>query len=232
MDLITNPVAVRARDIARRLRLTRILGKLMAGRRYEDKFQSSLLAEIRTNDVIWDVGANIGFYTSIFSEKVGRLGAVIAFEPSPENLARLRTKTQGLENVCIIAKALGHRVGFVSFTQSQDTCGVASRVTADGEALGAIRVPMSTGDAIVRDNEAATPDVVKIDTEGFELEVLEGMPRLLATPKLRAVFVEVHFRLLKERNMSGAPAQIVTLLKMAGFQTKWLGSSHLAGFRR
>ncbi len=236
MDAMTNPVTLWARDVARRLRLTKVFGSLMSSNSYEDKFLSGLQSEIKPGNVVWDVGANVGYYTSKYSGMVGANGTVIAFEPSPNNLARLRTATVGLENVRIIDKALGQVVGFVNFTQGLDMLGATSRVVANGDGGGgesrSVRVPISTADAIIAHNEAAIPDVMKIDTEGFELDVLLGMPRLLATPKLRALFVEVHFQLLKQRNMGGAPAQIVQLLKTAGFETKWLDSSHLAATRR
>ncbi|NEQ84963.1 MAG: FkbM family methyltransferase [Moorea sp. SIO2I5] len=41
------------------------------------------------------------------------------------------------------------------------------------------------------------PNILKIDVEGFEIEVLKGMQTVLASSTLRAVFIEVHFKLLE-----------------------------------
>lgn len=45
---------------------------------------------IKPGDVIWDVGANVGYYTRKFSDSVGPAGQVFAFEPFPATAARLR----------------------------------------------------------------------------------------------------------------------------------------------
>ena len=84
---------------------------------------------------------------------------------------------------------------------------------------------------MVSDARAAVPNVVKIDTEGFELDVLQGMGTVLAEPALRGVFVEVHFGLLADRGMADAPSTIEALLRAAGFETTWVDPSHIAGTR-
>jgi hypothetical protein len=83
------------------------------------------------------------------------------------------------------------------------------------------------GDALAAELGLPAPNVVKIDVEGYEWEVLQGLGNLLARPALRAVFVEVHFSILHERGLDGAPPQIVALLESAGFAIQWLDLSHL-----
>ena len=73
--------------------------------------------------------------------------------------------------------------------------------------------------------------MVKIDVEGYEVEVIEGFGPLLHEPSLRALYVEVHFRLLHERGLDDGPARIEELLGSAGFRTQWLDLSHLAAVR-
>jgi hypothetical protein len=76
-----------------------------------------------------------------------------------------------------------------------------------------------------------TPNVIKIDVEGYELEVIEGLPRVLSSKELRSVFVEVHFSLLHNRKLDRAPAAILQTLRRHGFQVHWVDPSHI-GARR
>jgi hypothetical protein len=74
------------------------------------------------------------------------------------------------------------------------------------------------------------PDVVKIDVEGFEPEVIRGMPNALRS--VRAAFVEVHFAILENRGMLQAPSDIVANLRSLGFTTiKWVDASHIMALR-
>src|SRR5208337_2172509 len=76
---------------------------------------------------------------------------------------------------------------------------------------------------IIRGDEydGPRPNVMKIDVEGFEEEVLTGMPRVLADPRLRAIFLEVHFALLEQRGKTTAPLRIERTLREYKFRTKW-----------
>ena len=97
------------------------------------------------------------------------------------------------------------------------------------------RVNIATGDSIFSLGLAAAPAIIKIDTEGFELDVLNGMHVLLETAlnraTLRVVFIEVHFAILAERGLSVAPGRIERLLAEKGFRNRWLDLSHLAAYR-
>jgi hypothetical protein len=57
------------------------------------------------------------------------------------------------------------------------------------------------------------------------------MDHLLAAPELRAVFVEVHFRILEERGRADAPVRIEKLLRAKGLRPKWVDPSHIAAER-
>jgi hypothetical protein len=77
-----------------------------------------------------------------------------------------------------------------------------------------------------------TPNLLKIDVEGFEEEVLAGMKSLLAAPELRAVFLEVHFAILESRGRSDAPLRIEKLLRDNGLIPNWVDGSHIVAKRR
>src|SRR5258708_6935843 len=176
-----------AREIMRRAKLTRFAHRIrMLWHRseYEDRFSDVLLASIQPDDCVWDIGANIGFYTERFS-KLAR--HVVAFEPVVENCRQIESKR--MANVDCLAVALGD--GFPSLPH---------------------------------------PTIIKIDVEGYEVEVIRGMYGILGD--VRALFVEIHFQILAERGMRQAPAALVKDLKRLGFsRIEWPDASHIAAFR-
>ena len=81
---------------------------------YEDKFCSALMSSLRETDTIWDVGANVGYYTAKFSA-AAMSGTVIAFEPSPRTFAKLQKNCGRCSNVRLESVALGDAEGLASF---------------------------------------------------------------------------------------------------------------------
>lgn len=229
MNWQTNSTLISVRTIARKAGLTKVIGRLRSGRVYEDAFDKALFATLRNGDVVWDVGANVGYYTRRIAEAVGVRGTCIAFEPFPTTAENLRVNLDGIKNCSIEVYALGAAAGKVIMQVGGDDLGATNRIV-EGEG-GGVEIEISTGDAIISQARIEAPNVVKIDTEGFELDVLRGMSKLIQDPKLRALFVEVHFGLLAERGTPNAPVEIEGLLKGSGFQTRWVDSSHIAALR-
>jgi FkbM family methyltransferase len=231
MNWRTHPWTIRARSFGRQLGVNRWIGALRGAHTYEDRFQRSMFDALRPGDCVWDVGANLGLYSAAFAERVGETGHVLAFEPSPTNLTGLRSKVSGLRNVTVLPLALGSETGSATFQQGADPLGATSRVIERGQS-GAVQVPMARGAELVKAGTARAPNVIKIDTEGFELEVLLGLGELLREPTLRALCIEVHFGLLAERGLSHAPAQIEEALGASGFAISWPDASHIVAERR
>ena len=181
-------------------------------------------------DCVWDVGANIGYYTRSFSEKIASNGTVFAFEPSPVNFSELSKECVKLRNVQLLNYGLGIVDCKLSFKQGSDHLGATSRIV-DTQSTNTVLVDIRSGVNLVAKKEIMPPQAVKIDVEGFELEVLQGMGELLAMSKLRVIGIEVHFSILKSRGMSDAPRQIECLLEKYGFIVRWLDSSHILATR-
>ena len=233
MSLMTSTVAMKARRVGRAMGLNRLLAGLLRGQNYEEKFSAMMLANVRQGDCVWDIGANIGFYATKFAERAGDDGHVVCFEPSPINTAMLREAIKGMANITVQQVALGAARGRVSFSQGLDELGATSRVLASGEqhSVGVIEVDVERGDDLLSAGNVPFPTILKIDTEGFELDVLMGLQDTIKSSSVRAVFIEVHFSLLAERGQSNAPGEIERILKDAGFQCAWPDASHIAAFR-
>jgi len=233
MSWRTSRIVLALRGLGRGSGFNRWIASTLGSKSYEDRFQRRMLDEIRPNDCVWDVGANVGLYSVQFSRIVGASGKVVAFEPSPRNLARLRSATVSLQNVVVVPMALGDTVGSMTFAEGSDAAGATSRVVGRTEhPTGAIvEVEVHRGDDLVRASRADEPDVIKIDTEGFEIDVIRGLEQTLRGSKLRAVFVEIHFALLDDRGLASAPAEIERRLESCGFRCAWPDASHLVAVR-
>lgn len=231
MSWHTNTAVIFARNIGRRLGLNALLGRMLSGRGYEERFGDAMLASIKPGVVVWDIGANVGLYSKAFAQRAGSGGHVYAFEPSPTNLERLRREIASLPNVTVIATALGRDSGTASFEQGGDELGATSRVVESTRARATVTVPIAKADDLVAHGAVVVPAVVKIDTEGFELDVLEGMQATLRSPALRTLCIEVHFALLAERGMADAPSRIERMLRDAGFDVSWPDASHIIAVR-
>lgn len=232
MSWRTNRLVLLARSLGRAVGLNRWIAVWLNGRGYETRYDNSICATLRPGDCVWDVGANVGYYTRLFSERVGNAGRVFAFEPSPVNFSRLRHACGDLSNVQMRQVGLGRDNGRLSFLQGADDLGATSRVLGMAHpAADQTVVEIRTGTGLIQVGEASAPNAVKIDVEGFELEVLQGLGKELEAPALRAIGVEVHFGILRERGMADAPRQIEWLLERNGFRVRWPDSSHILATR-
>lgn len=231
MSIYTNPIMLTARSVGRKIGLNRLIQNLSANKSYEEAFDSALLKTIGKDDVVWDIGANIGYYTLKFADLVGPGGHVVAFEPSPTNEVKLREAVAGRPNISVVVAALGASRQKLTLQQGEDDIGATSRLV-ESPAMGGVEVEVAPGDSIVEDGRAPAPTVLKIDTEGFEYDILRGLAKTLQRPTLHSVCVEVHFGLLAKRGLSYAPIQIEKMLKSAGFTPHWTDASHVIASRR
>lgn len=231
MSWWTYTLTIKARSLARSLGLTKLLAAILHSDRYEEAFDDAMFAEIGSGDVIWDVGANIGYYSKKFADASSPGGKVLAFEPFPETVVQLQSAVGDGGNITVVPKALGAKPDTVRMAQGGDELGATNKIVSASTSEGLSEVEVLTGDALLETGNVPAPNIIKIDTEGFELDVLEGMARLLRKPELRAIFIEVHFGNLAERGMSNAPAKIEKILSANGYRLRWLDPSHLAAYR-
>jgi FkbM family methyltransferase len=203
---------------------------------YEDRLAKIMFLQICSGDVVWDVGANHGYYTTKFADAVGESGIVVAFEPAHATFKSLTNSAGMRRNVRLENSALGDSDGradlYVSAGEGgeYDVCHLAP-VKNNAGLKSVSQVSVVKGDSYRNAHPDLAPNRIKIDVEGFEYEVLLGLTETLKSSRLRSIFIEVHFTFLRERGVPDWPARIVTLLKANGFQTKWAGPCHLVASR-
>ena len=148
-----------------------------------------LLHLLRPGDIFVDAGANIGSYTILASSVAGAKS--ISFEPVPSTFMHLKNNIaiNNIESVVELQNAgVGKEKGRMSFTSSFDTMNhvVTDSSNANQET---IQVEIITLDDILGNR---MPTLIKIDTEGFEMAVLQGAVSTLKHPSLLAIIVEIN----------------------------------------
>jgi FkbM family methyltransferase len=142
---------------------------------------------LRPGDLFVDVGANVGCYTVLAS---GAAGAdSLAFEPSPATYRSLMDNIHlnVLNSVRAMNAAVGAERGELQFTEGFDTM---NHVVAPGETnQRSIKVPVHTLSEMLN---GRPPSLIKIDTEGFETEVIRGGRRFFESGSVQAMIVEMN----------------------------------------
>lgn len=165
---------------------------------YEIDLQEGAKELVQKDWVVYDVGANIGFFTLLFSKLVGDKGKVFSFEPLPSNLERLN------ENISLNALELDVKVFPLAVVdESKNVTFLISKSRAMGKVVGSTGrenghlyvekmevTGISLDDFIFKQNNPP-PQVIKMDIEGGEVLAICGMTKLLETIK-PLLFLELH----------------------------------------
>lgn len=186
---------------------------------WEPAETAALLDELRAGDVVYDIGANVGYFTLLAAQAVGPSGHVYSFEPNPPTLARLRRNVElnSLANVTVLPLALGDRDEEITFHAVGGANSGASSLRDGLVGSSSTTVRLARLDDLRGEHVVRSPDVVKMDVEGAEYLALRGMPSTLAEPGWRSLIIEISDRFLRE--LGGDEASLLELLDAAGFST-------------
>ena len=171
--------------------------QLMSGRYYERHVCAGLRQLIRPGMTCVDVGANVGLLTLFMAHHVGKTGQVFAFEPHPENVARLlgNVTQHGYNKRVTVKRAAVNDGSTDNITLYAGRGHATSEWNIVGrDADGQTAEPVLTVPAISLDtyfHAQQRIDVIKIDVEGAESQVLAGMQRIIHQHR-PAMLIEVH----------------------------------------
>ncbi len=164
---------------------------------------------------VFDIGADIGYYSLLLAKLVGPTGLVFSFEPIPKAKWYLdkNIEMNGLDNVRSFDFALFDEPG-VACLEAPLTL---SKINLSKKKLSGkdIQVEMKVFDEWKAKGELNRVDLVKLDVEGAELNVLRGMKATLQNQK-PAILVEVHSQELKSFGFS--PSDLIEFLSEFGYQ--------------
>lgn len=167
----------------------------------EEKYIQEFIARTDGQSTIWDIGANIGFYSIIASLIKGKECKIFAFEPDSKTFELLKSNIElnKVENITALSVAIadvnGETILYPSDTPNIGAHSLVQRTDYKVKKRGN-RVEVYTADSLIDTLKVDVPDIIKIDVEGAEILVLRGMKNLLTNYKLKTVFCEVHNNLL------------------------------------
>jgi FkbM family methyltransferase len=170
-------------------------------------FGQELLADIKHllgssgEPILVDVGANDG-QTALELLRRFPKAAIHCFEPNVEAYAKLRASISGCQKVAINCLALGDIGGTRVFYNNSISDMSSFRqlgATAWGEVIGAQEVTISTLDSYAAVRSIPHVDLLKTDTQGFDLQVLKGARQLFEQRRITLVVSELNFVPLYEQ---------------------------------
>jgi len=178
------------------------------------EFVSTYLKE---NMVCVDVGANIGYYSTLYSRVVGQNGKVLAIEPSPVNFEYLKNnlKLQNFDNYLVFNCASGDKEDSVRFLVDKraNKCMIVQDENEFPENSNIISVPVRKIDDIITESKVDRVDFLKIDVEGYEWFSIQGGLKTIQKFK-PSIQIEIHFNRLGHETTQ----KILTTLKNENYQ--------------
>jgi FkbM family methyltransferase len=162
------------------LKFPRLYAWLSAKRSSVNYEKNLYLRSIRKGDVVFDVGANIGYYSVLFSKLCGKHGFVHCFEPVTETFQLLLHSLLKSNNAKANNLAAGDSEGMMEISYDPEDSEKAS-LLGESTATSSMRtVKVLPLDTYARDVKLKRLDFLKCDVEGFELNALKGMKETLA----------------------------------------------------
>jgi FkbM family methyltransferase len=153
----------------------------------EGPVQQAMVRHLQSGNVFYDIGANMGFFSLIAAKLVGPTGFVNAFEPVAENATSIRENVHlnGFSNINTCEVAVGSASGQAELLLTDWDGGstLASSSVKPSEPVSRRSVRVVALDDFIAEKNLRPPNFVKIDVEGLELEVMQGMTKTIGTAK-------------------------------------------------
>jgi FkbM family methyltransferase len=184
---------------------------------FKELERDKIFTLLKPDDVLLDVGANMGEFSLKVAQLVGLGGKVISFEPDPVNYQRLQTNFS--LNPELAARIKVHNVGLGEFPGTVNLSVVnesnrgMNRVVRDAVNFNSITI--NRLDNIVLSEQMTKVDWIKIDVEGFEMNVLKGAEQTIQQFR-PSLFIELDDKNLREQNSSAS--ELVNWLNEGGYK--------------
>jgi FkbM family methyltransferase len=195
---------------------------------YEPDVSAVIKNILRPGDHFVDVGANIGFFTILASRIVGDSGKVTSFEPSKNVFHRLSRNValNGIHNAVLHNSAVSDTAGEVILhlgpTSHSGITSLRPLEEYDGSTERTERIDAVTMDSLFV-NSAKSPRLLKIDVEGAEFKVLNGMKSILGGNPRERPYIIFEFSPGYLKGMGDSGDVLISLLDSYGYHTCVIG---------
>jgi FkbM family methyltransferase len=199
---------------------------MMVYGRYAPELVALLAELVQPGDSVMDVGAQLGYISSILARLVGSNGRVHSFEPDPNALLHLRRtiEANGLTWVKIFTFAAADRAGELTFNLSPQLGWSTAVNHTHYDDLTPVQVRGVRIDDLDAAGEIRRPvTFVKLDVEGFESSVLDGLQAVLARDR-PSIITEVNPVMLRPRGQTSA--DLLARIIPHGYSVYQIGPAH------
>lgn len=140
--------------------------------------------KLKKNVVVWDLGAHFGYYSLIFA-KLFPQGKIYAFEPDPKSFGRLKyhLKINHNKNIKAFNVAVGEKNGVAFLDQSDGAGEPTNKITQSG-----LKIQIIAIDHWIEEKNFESPDLIKIDIEGYGGEAILGGLKTIKSKKPIFIF--------------------------------------------
>lgn len=144
---------------------------------YEAEKQKAFTFFVREGDVVYDLGAHVGFYSLLASKLVGNKGSVFSFEPFPQNVSYLKKHIalNNIKNIIVLEKG----ISFEDCRGAFDSPGSSAAGRINDKKSSGLSIEIASIDSLLERKEIAPPNVIKMDIEGGEYNALRGAEKTL-----------------------------------------------------
>lgn len=192
-------------------------------RPYEPMEIDWIIKHVKSGDFVLDIGANIGYHTLILSKIVGKTGRVYSFEPEPNNFKLLKKNLtiNNCDNVILVNSAVGNEDGklklFLSNPKFKGANGMHRTYPSKYSSGETTDVDVVSLDNYLDSTVKKKLSFIKIDAEGSELPIIQGMQTILPNSKL---FMLLEFVPSCIREKGDDPYEIISILQKNDFNFK------------
>ena len=182
---------------------------------YSPFHQKLMDNEIEEGDVVLDLGANIGFWTLFFAQKVGKQGKVFAFEPEPSNVELLKKNVliNNYDNVIIEQKAVSNKTEKLKLFLSYET--TDHRIYDPSGDRDFVEIDSIRLDDYFT-NFPTEINFIKSNIQGADFSAIQGLSEVIKKSKKIKMAIEYYPELLKGFNSD--PGEFITYLENLGFK--------------
>jgi FkbM family methyltransferase len=186
----------------------------MLTRKYEKNTTDLFKKIVHPGMTVIDIGAHIGYYTTLFAKLTDKKGRVYAFEADSDNFIFLQKNTKKYHNVVLVNTAISNQNGAIAFFKVNNSTGCHSIIPSNNSEK--IIVNSTTLDEFIKKNNIKKIDVIKIDIEGGEPFAFQGMKTLFSQAKNLSIIMEFAPSALKKADIN--PIKFLQQLEDDGFE--------------
>jgi FkbM family methyltransferase len=193
---------------------------------YEDeKLETEVFAkQLKKGMTVFDLGANIGFYSMLARSAVGSNGRVVCFEPFPQNADLLRKSidVNSFSNIELVEAAVSNKGSYAFLHLSPDYNSEHSLLDLEfnyakkQKQPKQIEVKTVTLDDYCQEKQDFHVDLIKMDIEGYEIKALKGMSRVINSNENLVLMTEFWPNGFIKNNSS--PDEFLETLERFGFK--------------